>query len=91
MARTSPPTDRVVATISLLAAHPDESLTLAELTRRLQPVDRARHPHQFGRRRLGARISPARPTGSVRRSSPSVAPRRPSRADFARPVRPSSA
>ena len=35
MARTSPPTDRVVATVSLLAAHPDEPLTLAELTRRL--------------------------------------------------------
>jgi DNA-binding IclR family transcriptional regulator len=35
MPRTSPPTDRVVATISLLAAHPHESLTLAELTRRL--------------------------------------------------------
>ena len=35
MARTSPPTDRVVATISLLAAHPDEPMTLAELTRRL--------------------------------------------------------
>jgi DNA-binding IclR family transcriptional regulator len=35
MARTSPPTDRVVATITLLAAHPDEPMTLAELTRRL--------------------------------------------------------
>jgi DNA-binding IclR family transcriptional regulator len=35
MSRTSPPTDRVVATISLLAAHPDEPMTLAELTRRL--------------------------------------------------------
>ena len=35
MARTSPPTDRVVATISLLAARPDQPLSLAELTRRL--------------------------------------------------------
>jgi DNA-binding IclR family transcriptional regulator len=35
MARTSPPTDRVVATVSLLAAHPDQPLSLAELTRRL--------------------------------------------------------
>ena len=35
MARVSPPTARVIATISLLAAHPDEPLSLAELTRRL--------------------------------------------------------
>jgi DNA-binding IclR family transcriptional regulator len=35
MARTSPPTDRVVATVSLLAARPDQPLSLAELTRRL--------------------------------------------------------
>ena len=35
MARTSPPTERVVATVSLLAARPDEPLSLAELTRRL--------------------------------------------------------
>jgi DNA-binding IclR family transcriptional regulator len=35
MARTSPPTERVVATISLLAARPDQPLSLAELTRRL--------------------------------------------------------
>jgi len=31
----SPPTDRVVATITLLAAHPDQPLSLAEVTRRL--------------------------------------------------------
>ena len=35
MARTSPPTDRVVMVVSLLAAHPDQPMTLAELTRRL--------------------------------------------------------
>ncbi len=35
MARTSPPTDRVVAVISLLADHRDQPMTLAELTRRL--------------------------------------------------------
>jgi DNA-binding IclR family transcriptional regulator len=35
MARTSPPTDRVVATVSLLATRPDQPLSLAELTRRL--------------------------------------------------------
>lgn len=35
MARTSPPTDRVVMVVSLLAAHPNEPMTLAELTRRL--------------------------------------------------------
>ncbi len=35
MARVSPPTDRVVATVTMLAAHPDEPMTLAELTRRL--------------------------------------------------------
>src|SRR5207249_1441728 len=35
MARVSPPTDRVIATVSLLATHPDEPLSLAELTRRL--------------------------------------------------------
>jgi DNA-binding IclR family transcriptional regulator len=35
MPRTSPPTDRVVATISLLAERPDATLSLAELTRRL--------------------------------------------------------
>ena len=35
MARVSPPTARVIATMSLIAAHPDEPLSLAELTRRL--------------------------------------------------------
>jgi len=35
MPRTSPPTERVVATIALLAERPDAALTLAELTRRL--------------------------------------------------------
>jgi DNA-binding IclR family transcriptional regulator len=35
MARTSPPTDRVVAVISLLADLGDQPMTLAELTRRL--------------------------------------------------------
>lgn len=35
MPRTSPPTERVVATITLLGERPDVSLTLAELTRRL--------------------------------------------------------
>ncbi|HEY3670256.1 MAG TPA: helix-turn-helix domain-containing protein [Acidimicrobiia bacterium] len=35
MPRTSPPTERVVATIALLAERPDASLSLAELTRRL--------------------------------------------------------
>ncbi len=35
MPRTSPPTDRVVATMALLAERPDAQLTLAEVTRRL--------------------------------------------------------
>jgi DNA-binding IclR family transcriptional regulator len=35
MPRTSPPTERVVATMTLLAERPDASLSLAELTRRL--------------------------------------------------------
>jgi DNA-binding IclR family transcriptional regulator len=35
MARTSPPTERVVATMALLAERPDAQLSLAELTRRL--------------------------------------------------------
>jgi DNA-binding IclR family transcriptional regulator len=35
MPRTSPPTERVVATMSLLAERPDAALSLAELTRRL--------------------------------------------------------
>jgi DNA-binding IclR family transcriptional regulator len=35
MARPSPQTDRVVALIEVLAARPDEALTLAEVTRRL--------------------------------------------------------
>ncbi len=35
MPRTSPPTERVVATMALLAERPDAPLTLAELTRRL--------------------------------------------------------
>ena len=35
MPRTSPPTERVVATMALLAERPDASLSLAELTRRL--------------------------------------------------------
>lgn len=35
MPRTSPPTERVVATMALLAERPDEPLSLAELTRRL--------------------------------------------------------
>jgi DNA-binding IclR family transcriptional regulator len=35
MPRTSPPTERVVATMALLAERPDAQLTLAELTRRL--------------------------------------------------------
>jgi DNA-binding IclR family transcriptional regulator len=35
MARVSPPTDRVIAAVTLLAAHPDQPMTLAELTRRL--------------------------------------------------------
>jgi DNA-binding IclR family transcriptional regulator len=35
MARTSPPTERVVATMALLAERPDAALSLAELTRRL--------------------------------------------------------
>jgi DNA-binding IclR family transcriptional regulator len=35
MARVSPPTERVIATVSMLAAHPGEPMTLAELTRRL--------------------------------------------------------
>jgi DNA-binding IclR family transcriptional regulator len=35
MPRTSPPTERVVATIALLAERPDAALSLAELTRRL--------------------------------------------------------
>src|SRR5436305_5868561 len=33
--RTSPPTERVVATMALLAERPEASLSLAELTRRL--------------------------------------------------------
>lgn len=36
MARPSPQTDRVVALVELLAAHPDQAMTLAELTRRLE-------------------------------------------------------
>ena len=35
MPRTSPPTERVVATMALLAERPDAALSLAELTRRL--------------------------------------------------------
>jgi DNA-binding IclR family transcriptional regulator len=35
VARPSPQTDRVVALVELLASHPDQSLTLADLTRRL--------------------------------------------------------
>jgi DNA-binding IclR family transcriptional regulator len=35
MPRTSPPTERVVATMALLAERPDTQLSLAELTRRL--------------------------------------------------------
>src|SRR4051794_33436216 len=35
MPRTSPPTERVVATLALLAERPDAALSLAELTRRL--------------------------------------------------------
>jgi DNA-binding IclR family transcriptional regulator len=35
VARTSPPTERVVATMALLAERPDATLSLAELTRRL--------------------------------------------------------
>jgi DNA-binding IclR family transcriptional regulator len=36
MARPSPQTDRVIALVELLAAHPGQALTLAELTRRLE-------------------------------------------------------
>jgi DNA-binding IclR family transcriptional regulator len=35
MPRTSPPTERVVATMALLAERPDDALSLAELSRRL--------------------------------------------------------
>ena len=56
MPRTSPPTERVVATMALLAERPD-ALALAGRAHpaaRGQQVDRARHPHQPRRRRLGA-------------------------------------
>ena len=68
MPRVSPPTDRVVATMTLLAARPGRRADAgrAHPTSRRQQVDRARHPHQPRRRRLGAARSrpqdlPARP------------------------------